>query len=121
MNVRLKRAYDPVEDGDGVRILVDRLWPRGVRKAALQLDGWAKELAPSRSLRQWFAHDPDKWDEFRNHYLGELNAHHQQITDLLSGVGTSTLTLIYAARDAEHNHAIILKEYLESIAGELSG
>lgn len=118
MNVRLKRAYDPVEDIDGVRILVDRLWPRGVRKGALLLDGWAKELAPSSSLRQWFAHDPGKWEEFRMLYVGELKTHHQQILNLIAGVGASTLTLIFAAKDEKHNHAIILKEYLETMSGD---
>ena len=115
MLIRLKRAYDPPEDTDGLRILVDRLWPRGINKEKLRLDGWEKALAPSNSLRKWFAHEPSKWEEFRHFYLEELNGRGDEATSLLSRAKHSTMTLIYAARDARHNHAIVLKEFLEKL------
>lgn len=115
MLIRLKRAYDPPEDTDGLRILVDRLWPRGISKEKLRLDGWEKALSPSSTLRKWFAHEPDKWEEFRYFYLEELNSHGEEAKDLLSRAEHFRMTLIYAARDARYNHAIVLKEFLEKI------
>ncbi|WP_020674852.1 DUF488 domain-containing protein [Geopsychrobacter electrodiphilus] len=115
MLICLKRAYDPPEDNDGLRILVDRLWPRGISKEKLRLDGWEKALAPSSTLRTWFAHEPDKWEAFRHFYLDELNGRGEEATNLLSRAEHSRLTLIYAARDARHNHAIVLKEFLEKM------
>lgn len=116
MQIRLKRAYDPPEITDGLRILVDRLWPRGTSKGKLQLDGWEKTLAPSSDLRKWFGHEPDKWEEFRRFYLEELNDQGEEAVKLLSRAGQSRVTLIYAARDMRHNHAIVLKEFLERLA-----
>lgn len=115
VQIRLKRAYEQPEETDGLRILVDRLWPRGLSKKRLQLDGWEKNLAPSRALRVWFAHEPDRWEEFRPLYLEELDKKYDVARALLSRAGTSPVTLIYAARDERYNHALVLKEFLEKI------
>lgn len=111
--IRLKRARDPLEEGDGVRYLVDRLWPRGVRKSDLLLDGWLKEVAPSTGLRKWFAHDPLKWTEFLRHYFVELDQHPSAWKPVVEGARRGTVTLIYNSHDAEHNNAVALKIYLE--------
>lgn len=115
VQIRLKRAYDPPEETDGLRVLVDRLWPRGVSKERLQLDSWEKDLSPSSSLRKWFAHEPDRWEEFRRFYLEELDSHYELARALLSQTGQPQVTLVYAARDEQHNHALVLKEFLEKI------
>ena len=112
MEVLLKRAYDAPESTDGFRVLVDRLWPRGKRKTDLQLDAWAKDLAPSTELRKWFAHDPERWPEFCKRYKAELKSPKvkKTIADTLqSAKKHSTLTLIYAAKDTEHNEAVVLR------------
>lgn len=114
-HIHLKRAYESPEQSDGLRILVDRLWPRGVSKEKLQLDGWEKNLTPSSVLRKWFAHDANKWDEFRRLYLEELDNQREAARALLSRAEKSRLTLVYAARDERHNHALVLKEFLEKI------
>lgn len=109
--IRLKRAYDPPAPGDGFRILVDRLWPRGIKKEDLKLNAWAKDLAPSTGLRKWFAHDPAKWGEFSKRYRAELaEAHAAKIVDGLldSAKRAKTVTLLYGAKDREHNEAVIL-------------
>lgn len=111
--IRLKRARDPSEEGDGVRYLVDRLWPRGVRKSDLLLDGWLKDVAPSTELRKWFAHDPLKWTEFQRRYFVELDQHPGAWTPILVAARRGTVTLIYSSHDAEHNNALALKRYLE--------
>jgi uncharacterized protein YeaO (DUF488 family) len=108
-NVKLKRAYEPPGTGDGLRILVDRLWPRGVSKAEARLDQWAKQLAPSRALRTWFDHDPRKWDEFRRRYRAELSAHAADLRGLRRLVRSGPVTLVYSARDERHNDAIVLR------------
>lgn len=117
--VRLKRAYDEPSKGDGYRILVDRLWPRGVRKDELKLDAWAKELAPSAELRVWFGHDPAKWSAFEKRYRAELaraDAKHA-VEELLNGARPNrTVTLIYGARDREHNEAVVLRDIFERAA-----
>ncbi len=115
VQILLKRAYSPPAETDGLRILVDRLWPRGISKEKMQLDSWEKALAPSSALRKWFAHEPDKWEDFRRFYLEELKGHGEEATKLLSRAGQSNVTLIYAAKDARHNHAIVLKEFLERV------
>jgi uncharacterized protein YeaO (DUF488 family) len=117
MDVRLKRAYDPAEAADGYRVLVDRLWPRGVAKEKAQLDEWARELAPSSELRTWFAHDPARFDEFRRRYLEELAAHEAKLAELRERASEGTLTLVYAARDSEHNDAVVLADLLRRRAG----
>jgi uncharacterized protein YeaO (DUF488 family) len=112
VDVRLKRAYEPPSSSDGYRVLVDRLWPRGVRKERARLDGWEKELAPSTELRQWFAHDPSRFAEFRRRYVEELGRHRPRLTALRRRAGEGTLTLVYSARDDEHHDAVVLAEVL---------
>ena len=108
--VFLKRAYEPPAPQDGRRFLVERLWPRGVRKAGLRLDGWLKDVAPSPALRQWFGHDPKKWVEFKRRYFGELRSKEEALAPLRDPGGP--ITLVYGARDTEHNAAVALREYL---------
>lgn len=119
MTIRTKRAYEPAAPDDGARVLVDRYWPRGVSKEEAELDAWAKEVAPSDELREWFDHDPEKWDDFRRRYRDELD-------DLAAGLveellelhrDEGTLTLVYGARDTEHNNAVTLRDYLLERAG----
>lgn len=114
MEIRLKRIYDESSDDDGTRILVDRVWPRGVRKSEAAIDMWAKEIAPTTELRKWFDHDPEKWDSFKELYEKELVAKKGQITSMLGQVTDNRLTLIYSARDREHNQAVVLKEFIEN-------
>lgn len=110
--VLLKRAYDPPEPADGTRVLVDRLWPRGMKKSAAAIDLWLKEVGPSTELRQWFAHDPKKWAEFHKRYRAEL-AHSKALEELRQVVKRSQrTTLVFAARDLEHNNAVVLRELL---------
>jgi uncharacterized protein YeaO (DUF488 family) len=108
-NVRLKRAYEPPMPQDGERILVDRLWPRGVSKNEARLNGWAKQLAPSAALRNWFDHDPRRWNEFRRRYRAEINEHAEELRDLRRRARNGVITLIYAARDEAHNDAVVLR------------
>ena len=110
--IRLKRAYLPASPEDGTRILVDRLWPRGVSKARAALDGWNKDVSPSTGLRQWFNHDPARWDEFRTRYRAELQAHPEALAALGDFARRGPLTLIYGARDEAHNDAVVLREML---------
>ena len=112
--IRLKRAYDKPSPQDGVRFLVDALWPRGLTKAGLKIHSWLKEAAPSRDLRQWFGHDPQKWGEFRKRYFAELDKHPESWAGLREAAGKGTVTLVYGARDTEHNNAVALADYLRS-------
>lgn len=109
--IGIKRIYDKAEVTDGTRVLVDRLWPRGVKKSTAHIDKWVKEVAPSDELRTWFGHDPEKWDEFRKKYLKELESN-DAVVSLVSFVSRNDVTLIYAARDTEHNNAVVLSEFL---------
>lgn len=111
--ILLKRAYDPPTPKDGKRFLVERLWPRGVRKSALPLTGWLKEVAPSTELRKWFSHDPAKWREFQRRYRAELAAKQDTWKPLVEAAGKGTVTLVYSSHDTEHNNAVVLKEFLE--------
>jgi uncharacterized protein YeaO (DUF488 family) len=111
--IKIKRAYDPPARGDGKRFLIDRLWPRGVKKETLRLDAWLKEVAPSDALRRWFGHDPAKWDEFQRRYFAELDARPDAWHPILRAAQRGNVTLIYGARDTEHNDAVALKAYLE--------
>jgi uncharacterized protein YeaO (DUF488 family) len=111
--IRLKRAYDTPSDDDGTRILVERLWPRGVSKEKVAIDLWLKEVAPSTQLRKWYGHDPDKWEEFRRHYRAELDAKGEVIDDLKRRLRKGPVTFVFAAKDEEHNSAVVLKEFLE--------
>lgn len=116
--VRLKRVYDEPESADGLRVLVDRLWPRGLSKEQAHLDRWEKELAPSGELRRWFAHDPEKWPEFRRRFRQELQDRRPLLLDLAREAASGKLTLLYAAKDGEHNNAVVLKEMLEGLSKE---
>jgi len=110
--IDIKRVYEPAGAQDGFRVLVDRLWPRGLRKKALVHDDWAKEAAPSPALRQWFGHKPGHWQEFRRLYRAELRRSEPALRGLLKKAGRKRLTLLYAAKDAHYNHAQILADYL---------
>jgi uncharacterized protein YeaO (DUF488 family) len=112
MDVRLKRAYEPPARSDGYRVLIDRLWPRGVSKHEARLDEWARELAPSSELRRWFGHDPAKFDEFRRRYREELARQEEKLGELRRRARGGRLTLVYGARDSEHNDAVVLAELL---------
>ena len=112
MDVRLKRAYEPASDEDGYRVLVDRLWPRGVSKKQAELDDWEKELAPSSELREWFGHEPGRFPEFRRRYINELRANRARLRELRRRARIGTLTLVYSAHDSEHNDAVVLAEVL---------
>jgi uncharacterized protein YeaO (DUF488 family) len=111
--IRTKRAYDDPEPGDGARFLVDRLWPRGIKKEDLQIEGWIKDVAPSNELRKWFGHDAEKWPEFRERYRAELEANSGALEPLRRAARQGDVTLVYAARDREHNNALVLQEFLE--------
>ncbi len=110
-HVRLKRAYEPPAAGDGTRILIDRLWPRGVSKADAALDQWMKDVAPSTELRKWFGHDPARWEEFRRRYIEELQRH-AALDELRSLARQGTVTLVYSAHDEAHNDAVVLRDLL---------
>lgn len=111
--VKLKRAYEKPEKRDGVRILVDRVWPRGVSKEELRLDRWEKSIAPSSALRTWFAHKAERWAEFRKRYKSELKSHRDEIAELRKLARGKTVTLVFGAKDEAHNQAVVLKEVLE--------
>ena len=113
--IALKRAYDPMSRADGIRFLVERLWPRGIGKIDLPLNGWLKDVGPSTGLRKWFAHDPDKWGEFRRRYFRELDSRPEVWKPIVSAARRGgTVTLVYSSHDAEHNNAVALKEYLQA-------
>jgi uncharacterized protein YeaO (DUF488 family) len=112
VDIRLKRAYEPAVPDDGHRVLIDRLWPRGVSRARANLDAWEKELAPSAELRQWFGHDPERFEEFRRRYSDELRNHRPVLAALRRVARAGTLTLVYSAHDREHNDAVVLAEVL---------
>jgi uncharacterized protein YeaO (DUF488 family) len=112
--IKLKRVYDPPESSDGVRVLVERLWPRGMKKEALKLDEWRKDVAPSDALRRWFRHDPARWVEFKRRYTAELDAHPAAWQPIIEAPDHTTVTLLFSAHDLEHNNAVALKEYLET-------
>ena len=114
MRIRTKRVYDPPAPSDGRRILIDRLWPRGLSKEAAQLYLWAKSIAASHELRRWYQHDPAKWDEFRRRYSAELDANPDGLAELLSELGRGTVTLLYGSKETRLNNATALREYLES-------
>jgi uncharacterized protein YeaO (DUF488 family) len=116
-NIRIKRAYEPPAKTDGARILVDRLWPRGVTKAALAIERWIKEIGPSDALRRWFGHDPERWDEFRRRYQAELMKQTELLAELRGLARQRALTLVYGARDDAHNNAVVLREALLKAPG----
>jgi uncharacterized protein YeaO (DUF488 family) len=112
MDIRLKRAYEPAASSDGYRVLIDRLWPRGVSRDRAGLDVWDRELAPSTELRQWFGHDPSRFQQFRRRYIEELHHQRPRLTELRRRARAGTLTLVYSAHDSEHNDAVVLAEVL---------
>ncbi len=114
--IRLKRAYDSPGPEDGLRVLVERLWPRGVRKEDARIDLWLKDAAPSQALRKWYAHDAEKWDEFRRRYLAELEAAEAGLDDFERRCRTETVTFVFAAKDPDHCSALVLKDFLEGNA-----
>lgn len=112
--LKVKRVYEPRSDGDGLRILVDRLWPRGLAKAEAGVDLWLKDIAPSAELRRWFGHDPQKWKEFSRRYRDELDRNPDAVEALRQAItGKDKVTLLYAARDDEHNNAVALRDFIE--------
>ncbi len=113
---KLKRAYDPPAKGDGMRVLVDRVWPRGLSKDGLKLDAWWKDIAPSAGLRKWFDHEPAKWDAFRERYFRELDRQAEAIETLLASCRDGTVTLIFGAKETRYNNAVALKAYLERLS-----
>jgi uncharacterized protein YeaO (DUF488 family) len=113
IDIKLKRASQKPADTDGFRVLVDRIWPRGLKKDEARVDWWAKEIAPSAELRRWFSHDPEKWEEFKGRYFLELEGQTDLIGQLRRLAEEKRLTLIFGARDEEHNNAVALKEYLK--------
>lgn len=113
MNITIKRVYDAPADDDGQRVLVDRLWPRGMTKEKARVDLWLREIAPSNELRVWFGHDPAKWPEFQAKFSTELDANVSAVNQLLSVLAKGPVTLIYGAKDSEHNNAVVIKSYIE--------
>jgi uncharacterized protein YeaO (DUF488 family) len=114
--IQTKRVYEPPESRDGKRFLVERLWPRGIKKEALQIDGWLKEVAPSDDLRCWYGHDPGKWEEFKYRYFAELDSKPEAWQPILEATREGNVTLLYSARDTKHNSAVALEGYLKSKA-----
>ncbi|NKK93920.1 DUF488 domain-containing protein (plasmid) [Rhizobium leguminosarum] len=110
--VKLKRAYETPTADDGIRVLVDRLWPRGIKKSEAAIDHWLKELAPSTELRRWFGHDPARWVEFRRRYMAEIEEHRDELDRLRALMSEGTVTLVYSAHDETHNDAVVLEELL---------
>ena len=114
-NIRIKRVYEEVEEADGRRILVDRLWARGLSKEKAKVDVWIKEIAPSNYLRRWYGHDPDKWAEFERRYAAELNAKPDIIEEIMEEVRAGAVTFLYSSKEEQLNNAVALKEYIETI------
>jgi uncharacterized protein YeaO (DUF488 family) len=111
-DIRLKRAYDPPSPLDGTRILIDRLWPRGVKKSDAAIDRWIKGIAPSTTLRKWFGHDPTRWQEFRRRYAAEIHDNADPLAELRAAARKGPITLVFGARDELHNDAIVLRDIL---------
>ena len=116
MKIQMKRVYDEPSEADGQRILIDRLWPRGLSKAKAKVDLWLKAVAPSTPRRQWFGHDPGKWEEFKKRYTDELDQNSEAVAQLRARMDKGTVTLLYGAKDKEHNDAVALQEYVEKRA-----
>jgi uncharacterized protein YeaO (DUF488 family) len=115
MGIKIKRAYESPSDTDGYRILVDRLWPRGISKEKAKIDFWPKELAPSTELRRWYGHVPEKWSEFKSRYFTELDGNRQLVNNLLEYVRKGTVTFVYSSKEQKLNNAVALKEYISSL------
>ncbi len=117
MRLKIKRAYTEADPGDGTRILIDRLWPRGVTKEKARIDLWMREIAPSSELRKWFGHDPEKWTEFQKRYLDELKNNQEMVDSILDMAKDGPVTLVYSAKDEQHNDAIVLLGLLDRKMG----
>ena len=120
-DIRTKRVYEPANPHDGFRVLVDRVWPRGMTQAQVQADLWLKDVAPSTALRKWFGHDRSKWEVFKSRYFLELDAKSEAVAPLLDEAAKTRLTLLFSARDAEYNQAVALREYLLSRSKKRAG
>lgn len=118
IEIRVKRVYDDPEESDGRRILVDRLWPRGLAKENARVDIWVKEIAPSTELRRWYGHDPNKWTEFKSRYVTELETNTDQVEVILDELKAGIVTFLYSSTEVRLNNAVALKEYLESITND---
>lgn len=116
MNLLLKRVYENPESTDGRRVLVDRLWPRGLTKEKAKVDLWLKEIAPSTLLRKWFNHDPKKWEEFQLRYINELKKNKTNVSELQDLISKGKVTLLYSAKDQKHNEAIVLLKYVQKLS-----
>ena len=114
MPIKLKRVYDKVDESDGCRILVERLWPRGVSKTDAHINDWLKEIAPSQQLREWYSHDVAKWPDFKQRYFAELSTKTDQLRPIAEKIAKGSVTFVYAAKDIEHNSAAALKEYIDN-------
>ena len=112
--IKLKRVYESTDSSDGTRFLVERLWPRGVKKNSLHIETWLKDVAPSTALREWFKHDPKKWEQFQRRYRRELDAHPEALRPIVEAAEPGNVTLVYSSHDAEHNNAVVLKDYVEA-------
>ena len=112
MEIKIKRVYEEPEDSDGIRILVDRIWPRGLSKEKAAADFWLKDIAPSTALRKWFNHDPEKWAQFKSKYKTELKNNTESMAELKKNIGRNVCTLLYGAKDELHNQAVVIKEWL---------
>jgi uncharacterized protein YeaO (DUF488 family) len=110
--IALKRVYEPAAATDGLRLLVERLWPRGMKKTALKMDGWLRDVAPSTELRQWFSHDPARWEEFQQRYKAELDAHPEAWQPILDAAAKGPVTLLFSSHDTEHNNVVALRAYV---------
>ncbi len=115
MQIKIKRAYEPADDGDGQRILVDRLWPRGISKEKARIDYWPKELAPSTELRRWYTHDREKWPLFKKRYFAELDANPVLMKELLDRIRRGTVTFVYSSKERKLNNAVAIRDYIEAI------
>jgi uncharacterized protein YeaO (DUF488 family) len=115
MGIKIKRAYESPNDSDGYRILVDRLWPRGISKEKATIDYWPKALAPSTELRRWYGHDPEKWSEFKSRYFAELNGNPELVRELLQHIRKGRVTFVYSSKEQRLNNAVALKDYIDSL------
>ena len=114
MGIRIKRVYEPPDKKDGYRVLIDRLWPRGMKKEDAGIDEWVKEIAPSNELRKWYSHDPVKWEEFKRRYFAELESRREAVEKLLGTVSKDPVTFLFSSKEAKLNNAVALKEYIEA-------
>lgn len=121
MKIKIKRVYEPASDDDGMRILVDRIWPRGITKSRANLDSWMPDIAPSSDLRRWFNHDPEKWTQFTRRYANQLRKNKEGIRTLYEKVAKGPVTLLYAAKDEQHNNAAALRRFLVSSKNQSAG